>query len=92
MFKIDHRFLDHTKPKEWVFSGKVRVHSLPITGVTFGESINDKDEIVLKLFTIGLDKKLVEYDVPNSNIEKLKIIKIYEIEQEFSPTACIWNP
>lgn len=45
LFKIDHKYGDPVQPKEWVFSGKVRVHLLRINSIAFGESMNDKGEI-----------------------------------------------
>jgi hypothetical protein len=63
LFTYDHRFNDTTKEKEWVFGGKHRVHHAPIRSIAFGETCDDKNEIKLKLFSVGEDMKLVEYDI-----------------------------
>ncbi len=55
------------RPKEWCFSGKMRVHTLPIRSIAFADSTNEKGELKLRLFSIAEDKKLVEYDVQGSN-------------------------
>jgi len=44
LFKIDHKFLDKDRPKEWVFYGKVRVHTMPIRSITFVDVLNEKNE------------------------------------------------
>jgi len=41
---IDHKFLDKDRPKEWVFYGKVRVHTMPIRSITFVDVLNEKNE------------------------------------------------
>ena len=41
---IDHKFLDKDRPKEWVFYGKVRVHTMPIRSITFFDVLNEKNE------------------------------------------------
>ena len=63
LFTYDHRFNDVTKEKEWVFAGKHRVHHAPIRSISFGETLNERNEVKLKLFSVGEDMKLVEYDV-----------------------------
>jgi hypothetical protein len=44
LFKIDHKFFDPSRPKEWVFFGKVRVHTLPIRSIAFADVLNEKNE------------------------------------------------
>ena len=36
--------MDKDRPKEWVFYGKVRVHTMPIRSITFVDVLNDKNE------------------------------------------------
>ena len=51
------------------------------------------EEEKLRLFSIGKDKRLFEYDVEKSNMtDGLKVVTMFEIEQEAHPTACIWYP
>ena len=92
LFKIDHKYLDPTQPKEWIFSGKVRAHLLPLRSISFGESLSDKGEIKLRLFSIAEDKKLIEYDVHNSTQDGLRVVSVTQIEQEANPCSCVWYP
>ena len=45
----------------------MRIHTLPIRSIAFSDSINEKGELKLRLFSVAEDKKLVEYDVHGSN-------------------------
>ena len=102
LFVFDHRFNDVTKNKEWVFAGKHRVHHAAIRSISFGETVDEKGEIKLKLFSIAEDMNMVEYDVvsvsPNTDrskidpYDRLKLVSVFPIEQECMPTACIWYP
>jgi WD40 repeat protein/Ca2+-binding EF-hand superfamily protein len=95
LFRRGHRFGRLEEPIEWVFAGKKRVHLAKIRDVCFGESLTDQGNIILRLFSIGDDKKLVEYDVQGSTQEKLKLHDnnaCFQIEQETNPCACIWYP
>jgi len=92
LFKNDHKFGDPTQPKEWFYNGKVKAQLGEITSLNFGKSMNENGEVRLRLFSIGKDKTLIEYDVHGSNQEGLKIVSKFQIEQEHNPTACIWYP
>lgn len=47
----------------------------------------------LRLFSIGRDRRLFEYDVYKSTEKDgLHVNSIFKIEQEAAPTACIWYP
>ena len=46
----------------------------------------------LRLFSIGKDRRLFEYDVHGSTIHGLDVVNMFEIEKEAKPTACIWYP
>ena len=75
----------------WHFCGKRRTHLLPITSVTFTESPSGKTKY--RLFSIGEDMKLFEYDVMNSTeSEGLKVKAEFSIEQEAYPTAVLGYP
>lgn len=45
-----------------------------------------------RLFSIGKDRRVFEYDVYNSTLEKLIAYPPFTIEQEALPSACIWYP
>ena len=46
----------------------------------------------MKLFSIGEDKRMAEYDVEKSSYKELVVVNVYDIEQEATPTASIWYP
>lgn len=46
----------------------------------------------MRLFSIGEDKRLVEYDVGNSTQDGLIVLSVTQIEQEANPTSCVWYP
>ena len=90
LFVFDHRFNDVTKNKEWVFAGKHRVHHAPIRSISFGETVDERGEIKLKLFSIAEDMNMVEYDVvsvsPTTDrskidpYDRLKLVSVFPIE------------
>jgi WD40 repeat protein len=78
---------------EWVFNGKIRSHEIEITGLTFGSSIDENDKELIRLFSIGADRRCFEYDVKNAKYGgSLPVIECFTIEQEAKPTALIWYP
>lgn len=79
LFKLEIKYED-TENKEWSFSGKMRLHTREITSISFGESRNENGEIRLKLFSIGEDKRMAEYDVEKSTYKELVVANVYEIE------------
>jgi WD40 repeat protein len=91
LFKKDHKFGDPREPIEWTFSGKRRTHEIEITSIAFGESLDEDNQKKLRLFSIGRDRRLFEYDVYKSNEhDGLQVLSMFAIEQEATPTACIW--
>lgn len=81
-----------SEEREWQFFGKMRLHTLNITSISFGETRNEQGEVKLKLFSIGEDRRLAEYDVDSSTFEQLVVVSNCEIEQEAMPTASVWYP
>jgi len=46
-----------------------------------------------RLFSIGKDRRLFEYDVYNSQAhDPLIVLSYFKIEQEALPSACLWYP
>ena len=43
LFKWDYKFGDTRDPVEWIFSGKIQSHEIEITGVCFGESLDENE-------------------------------------------------
>jgi len=54
---------DVNNPKEWQFVGKHRIHHAEIQSIAFGESKDDTGKKYYRLFSIGADMKMVEYEV-----------------------------
>ncbi|PCI26678.1 hypothetical protein COB52_05800 [Candidatus Kaiserbacteria bacterium] len=66
---------------------------MEVADICFGESLDENEDMKLRLFSIGKDRKLFEFDVYASNDQDgLKEVNAFEIEQEARPSACIWYP
>ena len=50
------------------------MHTLPIRSIAFGEGLSEKGEKRYKLYTIGNDRKMVEYEVPKNEDGRLKVL------------------
>lgn len=77
MFKKELIQKDVNKPLEWQFNGKIKTHELEITSISFGLSIFGDGESKeaasgsvekLRLFSIGRDRRVFEYDVHSSSV------------------------
>ena len=73
LFKYGKKYDDDNEAgvKDWVFAGKVRCHSRTIRAIAFGESAVKPEK---RLYTIGEDKMMFEYDVINSDYKKGLIV------------------
>ena len=82
LFKMCHDQEDTRNPMQWNFSGKRRTHEIDITAISFGESLDEKDEeeMKLRLFSVGRDRRLFEYDVYRSDQEGLIVANMFKIE------------
>eukprot|EP01022_Parablepharisma_sp_SALTPOND_P001089 TRINITY_DN105565_c3_g1_i1.p1 TRINITY_DN105565_c3_g1~~TRINITY_DN105565_c3_g1_i1.p1 ORF type:complete len:984 (+),score=100.01 TRINITY_DN105565_c3_g1_i1:379-3330(+) len=77
--------------KVWHFCGKCRTHLLPITSIAFVETTTGKSKY--RLFSIGEDMKIFEYDVMASTEYQGLIVKEeITIEQEAYPSALLAYP
>ncbi|XP_014616902.1 PREDICTED: WD repeat-containing protein 66-like [Polistes canadensis] len=77
----------------WNLIGKCHSHSLPIRQVLFGPSITDNS--IPRLFSLGEDQDLVEYDLKNSGPYPdpgLQILQIDRIESKATPLYLEWYP
>lgn len=70
LFKLDFKFGDTRFPIEWIFCGKIRSHDVEITGICFGESLDENEQVKTRLFSIGKDRRLYEYDIKESSEDK----------------------
>lgn len=68
-------------------------HTREITSICFGQSLDDNDTMQHRLFSIGKDRRLFEYNIANAKHDvKLPVDRYFDIELESFPTACIWYP
>jgi len=89
LYRFSHRHNDKNYAKEWMFNAKHRSHWRPIVGLCFSGQESEK----LRLFSVGEDRRLVEYSVKGSEFGGLQIVTPDTVvEQEARPTGCIWYP
>ena len=75
--------------KEWLYVGKYRGHYRPITGLQFGEGSDGS----IRLFSLGEDRSLVEYDRARSSIQGgVQLRNTAKVEQTAVPTGCLFLP
>ncbi|XP_066594488.1 cilia- and flagella-associated protein 251-like [Prorops nasuta] len=78
----------------WSFLGKIHSHGKPIKGILFGDPISEANE-TCRLFSVGEDKDLIEYDLRNSGPYPdpgLKIQQTEKIEHDCVPLCFGWYP
>eukprot|EP00903_Cladosiphon_okamuranus_P005352 g5347.t1 len=82
---------EEAQPKDtWAYVGRHRSHSRAITGLEFGT----REDGRVSLVSVGEDRFLVEYNLPDSNQETgLLMAEVpRRIEQGGLPTALLWHP
>jgi hypothetical protein len=62
LFKKSKTYDQEDKQVEWWFLGKHRTHSREITSICFGHSLDENNQIKHRLFSIGKDRRIFEYD------------------------------
>ena len=79
--------------KEWRFAGKQLAHEVEVCSITFGDGLDENGMQMNRLFSVGLDRRVFEYDVYKSSREtELVVLRYFKIEQEALPSCCIWYP
>lgn len=79
------------KAKTWITLGKCRTHQLDICDVQF---LRDPTSNKTRLFSLGLDRYLIEYDIANTNPgdpKGLRVLKILRLEETCQPTAMVFD-
>lgn len=92
LFKLDAE-IGKQEYGDWNFVGKIKTHLLEVSGLTFGEYVNEEtSEKLSKFYSIGKDKLLFCYNVEESKKNEIDVESYYKIDIEAEPTACIWYP
>ncbi|CBJ27265.1 flagellar associated protein [Ectocarpus siliculosus] len=90
-FSPDGEMDEEVQPRDtWVYVGRHRSHGRAITGLEFGT----REDGRVSLVSVGEDRCLVEYNLPDSNQETglLMAEAPRRIEQNGLPTALLWHP
>ena len=89
LYRYTHRAQDPRKPIEWVFVGRYRAHKSAVSGLEFGVvPYGDAP----RLMSLGEDKRLVEYNLVDSDIESgLRVRCAHKVTQGAIPTGMLWS-
>ena len=75
LFKKDHLHGDPQKPIEWQFNGKIMSHENDVSSIAFGHGLDEQGMPMNRLFSIGKDRRMFEYDVYASTYNTKLVVK-----------------
>ncbi|RNF24907.1 uncharacterized protein Tco025E_02422 [Trypanosoma conorhini] len=86
LYEFNHPQGNTAKPMEWDIVGRHKTHRGAISGLQFGD-----DGGLPRLLSVGEDKRLVEYDLIDSEPESGLLVRTaHKITQGASPTGFLW--
>lgn len=90
MWRLKCAAVDLDSVDEWIYIGRCRAHSKPITGLEFAQA-GDGGAL---LVSVAEDKTMAEYCLGRSSVVDGIVLTQapVKIEQSATPTACCWHP
>ena len=58
---------DAQKGEEWVVWQKIVAHEIKICSICFGDGIDENGNMFYRLFSVGVDRRVFEYDLYAGN-------------------------